>query len=179
MGMPKMLGRPYHSDSRSPPLPAHQLHQFSRYLHITSWILEQGNSNYFLALFTIVRFLWERIHFAALRPSVHTDTLSVFLKKYRFENALESGSKRKRIHIALVWISEDGRKRIKMKTITENISGTFVCSMLTEFNLHHNVYLSPKLGRIQQKKCIIHSWTSRWFLLFYSPKSLAARYEFL
>ena len=26
-----------------------------------------------------------------------------------------------------------------MKTVTENITGACVCSMLTEFNLHHNV----------------------------------------
>ena len=31
-------------------------------------------------------------------------------------------------------------------------------------------YLTPKLGGIKQKKCIIHYWASRWYLLFYSPK---------
>ena len=31
-------------------------------------------------------------------------------------------------------------------------------------------YLTPKFGGIKQKKCIIHYWASRWYLLFYSPK---------
>ena len=30
------------------------------------------------------------------------------------------------------------RKRIKMKTMTENIAGACVCSMRTEFYLRHN-----------------------------------------
>ena len=51
-------------------------------------------------------------------------------KTHRFENALESGSKRKRIHIVLVWT-----QRIKTKTMTENIAGACVCSMP---NLRHN-----------------------------------------
>ena len=33
----------------------------------------------------------------------------------------------------------NGRKRIKMKTMTENITGACVCSMRMEFNLCHNV----------------------------------------
>ena len=33
-----------------------------------------------------------------------------------------------------------------------------------------NSYLAPRLGKIKQKKCIIHYWASRWFLLFYCPK---------
>ena len=33
----------------------------------------------------------------------------------------------------------NGRKRIKMKTMTENIAGACVCSMRIEFNLCHNV----------------------------------------
>ena len=51
-------------------------------------------------------------------------------KTHRFENALESGSKRKRIHIVLVWT-----QRIKTKTMTENIAGAGVCSMPIEFNV--------------------------------------------
>ena len=58
-----------------------------------------------------------------------------FHEKHRFENALESGSKRKRTYIVLVWTVENGRRRIKMKTMTENIEGACVCSMPTEFNL--------------------------------------------
>ena len=34
---------------------------------------------------------------------------------------------------------EDGQKRIKMKTMTENIAGACVCSMRIEFNLRPNV----------------------------------------
>ena len=33
----------------------------------------------------------------------------------------------------------DGRKRIKMKTITKNNAGAFFCSMRIEFNLRHSV----------------------------------------
>ena len=33
----------------------------------------------------------------------------------------------------------NGRKRIKMKTMTETIAGACVCSMRMEFNLCHNV----------------------------------------
>ena len=36
-------------------------------------------------------------------------------------------------------ISGDGRKRIEMKTMTENIAGTPVCSMRIEVHLRHNV----------------------------------------
>ena len=38
------------------------------------------------------------------------------------------------------------------------------------FHILYNSYLAPRLGGIRQKKCIIHCWASRWFLLFYSPK---------
>ena len=53
----------------------------TKYLHITSWTLEQANSNHLLVLSTLVHFVWKRIHFAALRPSIHTDILSVFTEK--------------------------------------------------------------------------------------------------
>ena len=56
-------------------------------------------------------------------------------KTHRFENALESGSKRKRIRIVLV----DGRKSIKMKTMTDNIAGACICSMSVAHNVRHNV----------------------------------------
>ena len=52
---------------------------------------------------------------------------------YRFENALGSGSKPKRVHIVFV----DGRKRIKMKTMNDFITGACVCSIHIEFNLRH------------------------------------------
>ena len=44
-------------------------------------------------------------------------------KTQRFEIALESGSKFKRVHIVLVWMVENGRNRIKIKTMTKNIAG--------------------------------------------------------
>ena len=58
-----------------------------------------------------------------------------FHEKHRFENALESGSKRKRTYIVLVWTVENGRKRIDMKTMNENIARACVCSMPTEINV--------------------------------------------
>ena len=42
---------------------------------------------------------------------------------HQFENALESGSKRKRVHIVLVWTVENGRESIKMKKMTSYVSG--------------------------------------------------------
>ena len=45
-------------------------------------------------------------------------------KMNRFENALESGSK---------------RKRIKMKTMTENIAGAYAWGVRIEFKVRHNV----------------------------------------
>ena len=41
---------------------------------------------------------------------------------HQFENALESGSKRKRVHIVLVWTVENGRESIKMKKMTSYVS---------------------------------------------------------
>ena len=84
-----------------------------------------------------------RFRLSALRPRPHWCVLAFrphwfskrFHEKHRFENALESGSKRKRTYIVLMWTVENGRKRIKMKTMTENIEGACVCSMPTEFNV--------------------------------------------
>ena len=44
------------------------------------------------------------------------------------------------------------------------------CREGLRFYIHQNSYLAPRLGGIEHKKCIIHCWASRWFLLFYSPK---------
>ena len=60
-------------------------------------------------------------------------------KTHWFENGLESGTKRKRIHVVLMWMVENGRKQIKMKTMTENIAVASVCSVRVDFNLRHNV----------------------------------------
>ena len=43
-------------------------------------------------------------------------------------------------------LSVDGRKRIKMKTMTENIAGTCVYSKSTEFNLRHQVQFHRSLN---------------------------------
>ena len=49
---------------------------------------------------------------------------------------------------------ENGRNRIKMKTMTKNIAGACVCSMRIEFNLRHNVqfYLFRTIYCGQSKK---------------------------
>ena len=61
---------------------------------------------------------------------------------HRFQNALRSWSKRKRIHIVLVWTVKNGWKRIEMKKMTPsyvprgllNISSACVCSTCIELN---------------------------------------------
>ena len=73
-------------------------------------------------------FVWKRIYFDAFRPSVRTNTQSVFI-------ANASIWKRKRIYMR---IRVDGRKRIKIKTMTENYAGASVCGMRIEFHLRHN-----------------------------------------
>ena len=37
-------------------------------------------------------------------------------------------------------------------------------------SMYLNSYLAPRFGGTKQKKCIIHCWVSRWFLLFYPHK---------
>ena len=74
-----------------------------------------------------------------LFSSAHTIRWVFSSKTHRFEYALEKGSRRKRIHLVLVWTVEDGRKRIKMKTMAENLASECVCSKRIEFNLRHNV----------------------------------------
>ena len=53
----------------------------------------------------------------------------------QFENALESDQNEN----AYICNSVDDRKRIEMKTVTENITGACDFSMRIEFNLRHNV----------------------------------------
>ena len=45
------------------------------------------------------------------------------------------------VHIVLVWMVENGRKSIKMKTMNENIAGACVCNMRIEFNSFHKVQI--------------------------------------
>ena len=42
-----------------------------------------------------------------------------------------------------MWMVENGRKQIKMETMTENIADASVCSVLVDFNLRHNVQFNP------------------------------------
>ena len=67
---------------------------------------------------------------------VHIDTLSVFT-----ENAsiLKRSWNWIKTQMHTHHFSVNGRKRIKMKAMTENILGTCVCIMYIEFNLGHNV----------------------------------------
>ena len=69
---------------------------------------------------------------------------SAFLSKtHRFESARESRDLNEKAHISfLCGRSVDGRKRIKMETMTENIAGACVCSMRLESNLRHNFQFS-------------------------------------
>ena len=45
------------------------------------------------------------------------------------------------MHVVQVWTVKKGRKRIKTKTMTENIAGACVGSMRIEFNLCDNLQL--------------------------------------
>ena len=79
---------------------------------------------------------WKPIHFDSFKPSVYANTLSVFI-----QNASISKRSRKWIKTKThtYRISVDGRKRIKMKMMTNNIAGACVGSMRIEHNLRHNV----------------------------------------
>ena len=83
-----------------------------------------------------------RIHFDAFRLSVLTKSLSVFIENASiWKRSWKSGSKRKGVHIVFVWTVKNGRKRVKLETMTENIAGACVCSMRIEFNLRHSLHL--------------------------------------
>ena len=82
---------------------------------------------------------------------------------------------------------ENGRKRIKMKTITENITAAFVCSIVTEFNVHHNVQSDHfwytkthtclrSLGEYNKRNVLFIADPQDDFFCFIPP-SLAAKYE--
>ena len=86
--------------------------------------------------------------------STCTNTLRVLieLKTHRFENALESGSKRKRVRILLVWTVENA-------SMTENIAGACVFSMLIELNLRHIVQFYPERFSVSRKRIKRVVWT--------------------
>ena len=88
----------------------------------------------------IIRVHTNAFSFANTYISMRPSPFGAFTSKtHRFEKALERWSKRKRIHIVSVYTVENDRKRIKMKTVTVNITGAYVCNMCVEFNLRHNV----------------------------------------
>ena len=75
-----------------------------------------------------------------------------------------------------------------MKTVTENITGACVCSMLTEFNLHHKVQwtifdivkfilVSRSLEEYNKRNVLFIADPQDDFFCFIPP-SLAAKYEF-
>ena len=75
-----------------------------------------------------------------------------------------------------------------MKTVTENITGACVCSMLTEFNLHHNVQwtifdivkfiLVSRSLEEYNKRNVLFIADPQDDLFCFIPPSLAAKYEF-
>ena len=75
-----------------------EVHAKRKYMSVQHWETPHNQ-----APSTLMCFVWKRIHFYELRLSVHTFSS----KTHRFENALKSGSKRKRIHIVLVWTDKN------------------------------------------------------------------------
>ena len=76
------------------------------------------------------------MYFDEFTPSVHTNALSVFIENASIWKRSWKWIKAK---THTYRISVDGQKRMKMKTMTENIPGACACSMRIEFNLRHNV----------------------------------------
>ena len=90
-----------------------------------------------------MRFVWKRIHFDAFTRSVHTYTFSVSSKTHRFWTRPWKWIKTKTHPYR---ISVDGRKRIKIKTMAENIAGACFCSMCIESSLRHNDLLARRFS---------------------------------
>ena len=84
--------------------------------------------------FTLMRFCLKRVHFDAFRPSVHTYTPSIFIKKRIDLKTLLKVDQNENAHV-----SYSSGQSNKKKMMTENITGACVCSMRVEFNLRHNV----------------------------------------
>ena len=62
------------------------------------------------------------------------------------------------------YISVDGRKRIKMKTITKNNAGAFFCSMRIEFSLRHSVqFYRFSVDSGKRTKTVVWTQTDRCF----------------
>ena len=73
-------------------------------------------------------------------------------------------------------LSLSGRRTKRITYIKEGpmslwaLIGVMIYTRPISTYMYQNSYLAPRLGGIKQKKCIIHCWASRWFLLFYFPK---------
>ena len=102
---------------------------------MAAWLLCQYGTK---ALSTLMRFRFHK-WFRCARPFVHTNTPSVFIESASicWKRSWKWIKTKMRIHAYR--ISVDGRKPIKIKTMTENITGVCVCSMRIEFNYRHNV----------------------------------------
>ena len=86
-----------------------------------------------------MHFRLKTLTFHVLRPSVHTNTLSIFIENASIWKRSWMWNKTK-THTCC--INVDGWKRSKtnqMKTMTENIADGSVCSVRVDFNLRQNV----------------------------------------
>ena len=112
------------------------------------------------ALSTLMRFRFHK-WFRCARPFVHTNTPSVFIESASicWKRSWKWIKTKMRIHAYR--ISVDGRKPIKIKTTTENITGACVCSTRIEFNLRHNV----QFYRFTRKRIetVVWTWINRSF----------------
>ena len=131
------------------------LNYFSRLAVFSCLYIEAHPHKYaFMGVITIVQ---NEAPSTMMRLRLKTRTVwCVFV---RFENVFESGSKRKRIHMVSVWTVENGWKRIKMKTKTENIAGAGVCSMRIEVHLRQNVQFYERFNVDSRKRIKTVVWT--------------------
>ena len=92
---------------------------------------------------------FENAHISMRLGLPSTPIRSAFSSKtHRFENALEGGSKRKRIHILLLWTVENA----SIKTMTENIAGA--CEKLEHA---HRVQLTSQRAILSFSNILV--WT--------------------
>ena len=139
-----------------------EVHARRKYMSVRHWGTphNQGPS-------TLMCFVCKRIHFDEFRPSVHTNALSVFIENASIWKRSWKWIKTK-THKSR--ISVDGQKRMKMKTMTENIAGACGCRMRIEFNLRHNVqfyrFLTFLCGqsKTNQNSSVDANWSMREFL---------------
>ena len=104
--------------------------------------------------------VWKRIHFDAFRPSVQANTMSVFIVNASSENALESGSKRKRINIAIVfvWMVEFASKWKRWPKISQ--AHVFVvCAWSSTYVTTCNFIVFERFSVGSQKRIKTVVWT--------------------